>query len=134
MTALEPLQLHLTGRNLWHFRANRSIHHSMHNCVGWHGPYSLRQTIPLRRLGLSLPRSAAVMSGLKSWLIPVLVALPLAFGCRQQRPPVTAPYDNSAMEVALTRVEYPDVEAPSRDTVFPVEPPRTLRNLADIKY
>jgi outer membrane protein TolC len=75
------------------------------------------------------------MSRLSRWLLLALVALPIAVcGCRQQRPPLTAPYDNTAMGVALTKIEYPDVEVPSHDTIFPVEPPRTLRNLAETKY
>ncbi len=65
----------------------------------------------------------------------VLVAAAIALaGCRQQRPPVDGPYPNSAMGVALTRIEYPDVEVPSRDSVFPVEPPRTLRTLSEVRY
>ena len=44
------------------------------------------------------------------------------------------PYEDSALGVALTKIEYPDLEVPSRDTMFPVEAPRTLRSLADVKY
>jgi outer membrane protein TolC len=68
-------------------------------------------------------------------LLLVFVALTMALaGCRQQRAPIDGPYPNSAMGVALTKIEYPDVEVPSRDSVFPVEPPRTLRNLNDVRY
>src|SRR5207237_5144357 len=134
MLAAEFSHLILPSRNFWHFRANRSIHHSMHNCVAWHGPYSLRQATPLRdRQAPSFCPS--IMHRLLRMLLSVLIAVPIPLvGCRQQRPPAGAPYDNSAMGVALTRIEYPDVEVPSRDTIFPLEPPRTLRNLSDFKY
>jgi len=106
----------------------------MHNCVAWHGPYSLRQANTLRARYASQSRDS-LMHRLFRLLLSLLVALPLPLvGCRQQRPPLTAPYDNSAMGVALTRIEYPDVEVPSRDSIFPIEPPRTLRNLTDVKY
>src|SRR5436190_14750124 len=105
----------------------------MHNCVAWHGPYSLRQALPLRRC--SGPSSRASASMPLRWLLTVIFALPIALGgCRQQRPPADTPYANSAMGVALTKIEYPDVEVPSRDTIFPIEPPRTLRTLSDVKY
>src|SRR5262245_50679999 len=105
----------------------------MHHCVAWHGPYSLRQAT-LLRLHLRLPTRTSVSMCRLSPLI-VLLAFTMALaGCRQQRPPVDGPYPNSAMGVALTKIEYPDVEVPSRDTVFPVEPPRTLRNLNDVRY
>src|SRR4029079_1486756 len=55
-------------------------------------------------------------------------------GCRRERPPVDGPYPTWAMGVALTKIEYPDVEVPSRDSLFPVEPPRTLRTLSDVQY
>ncbi|MBW8884888.1 MAG: hypothetical protein JF612_08970, partial [Planctomycetia bacterium] len=75
------------------------------------------------------------MFRLSRCLLIVLVAMTIALaGCRQQRPPVDGPYPNSAMGVALTKIEYPDVEVPSRDSIFPIEPPRTLRTLADVKY
>src|SRR4051812_8661192 len=106
----------------------------MHNCVARHGPYSLRQATPLRTCDASQFRGS-LMPRLFRFLLSVLIAVPMPLvGCRQQRPPLTAPYDNSAMGVALTRVEYPDIEVPSRDSIFPIEPPRTLRNLTDVKY
>jgi outer membrane protein TolC len=66
--------------------------------------------------------------------IAIIAAAIALAGCRQQRPPVDGPYPNSAMGVALTRIEYPDVEIPSRDSVFPVDPPRTLRTLSEVRY
>src|SRR5262245_24404379 len=100
----------------------------MHNCVAWHGPYSLRHATRLRTRNLR-SRNPESMFRTSRWLLLALIAVSIAVcGCRQQRPALTAPYDNSAMGVALTKIEYPDVEVPSRDTVFPVEGPRTLRN------
>src|SRR5262249_41376457 len=106
----------------------------MHNCVAWHGPYSLRQAMLLCVLQSPLSRTSASMFRLSSLLIVVVALTTALTGCRQQRPPIDGPYPNSAMGVALTKIEYPDVEVPSRDTVFPVEPPRTLRNLNDVRY
>src|SRR5262245_26778726 len=106
----------------------------MHNCVARHGPYSLRQATQLRLLQCPLSRTSASMFRLSPLLL-VLVALTIALtGCRQQRPPIDGPYPNSAMGVALTKIEYPDVEVPSRDSVFPVDAPRTLRTLTDVRY
>src|SRR3954471_19503756 len=67
-------------------------------------------------------------------LMGVVIAL-AAMGCRQQQrqaPP--APYGDTALGIALTRIEYPDVEVPSFNTQFPVEAPRTLRDLSNIQY
>ena len=107
----------------------------MHNCVAWHGPYSLRQATPLRPPQTLSSRTSASMVSLSRFLSIVLVATAIALaGCRQQRPPVDGPYPNSAMGVALTKIEYPDVEVPSAITQFPVEAPRTLRDLSNVQY
>jgi outer membrane protein TolC len=75
------------------------------------------------------------MARLIGWLFPVLVGMSIALcGCRQERQAGNMPYEDSALGVALTKIEYPDLEVPSRDTMFPVEAPRTLRSLADVKY
>lgn len=69
---------------------------------------------------------------LAMWL---LIALAAVLGCRQQqRQPASAPYSDTALGVALTRIEYPDVEVPSSATQFPIEAPRTLRDLSNVQY
>ncbi len=75
------------------------------------------------------------MPRLIAWLIPMLAALPIALsGCRHERHCGNMPYDDSALGVALTKIEYPDLEVPACDTTFPVEAPRTLRDLSDVRY
>lgn len=70
-----------------------------------------------------------------SWrLIALGIALLAVAGCRQQREPANAPFADSALGVALTKIEYPDVATPSPDTPFPVEAPRTLRDLSNVQY
>jgi outer membrane protein TolC len=67
-------------------------------------------------------------------LMGLVIAL-AAIGCRQQqRQPDPTPYSDTALGVALTRIEYPDVEVPSAITQFPVEAPRTLRDLSNVQY
>src|SRR5436190_241854 len=106
----------------------------MHNCVVRHGRNVLRQAGRLLRLGHSSSRGLP-MARLIGWLFPVLVGMSIALGgCRQERQAGNMPYEDSALGVALTKIEYPDLEVPSRDTMFPVEAPRTLRSLADVKY
>ncbi len=75
-----------------------------------------------------------MMDRLPCRLLVLWIALIAVSGCRQQRPAVDAPYPESAMGVALTRIEYPDAEVPSHDLMFPVEAPRTLRDMSDVQY
>ncbi len=75
-----------------------------------------------------------MMARLQCRLFLLWIALIAVSGCRQQRPAADAPYPESAMGVALTRIEYPDAEVPSHDTMFPVEAPRTLRDMSDVQY
>ena len=45
----------------------------MHNCVAWHGPYSLRQAIPLRARNAPPSRSLSMLRLLRCrWLFSLL--------------------------------------------------------------
>src|SRR5262245_41208082 len=86
---------------------------------------------PLQPLSRHCPR---LLHACAATLRLVLTIAVLFSGCRRDRRGSDMPYDNSAMGVALTKIEYPDVEAPSPDLQFPVEAPRTLRDLSGVQY
>jgi outer membrane protein TolC len=95
---------------------------------------SLRQVIEPLRPAHPLSRLLALMAWQPQLLMWLVIAL-AAVGCRQQqKQPDPTPYSDTALGVALTRIEYPDVEVPSAITQFPVEAPRTLRDLSNVQY
>src|SRR5262245_23453780 len=80
-------------------------------------------------------RFLALMLCMMGKLLHALVGMAIMLaGCRHDRRCDVMPYGDSAMGVALTKVEYPDLEVPSRDTTFPIEGPRTLRDLSGVQY
>lgn len=67
--------------------------------------------------------------------LPLWIALFAATcGCSWDRTPPAQVYAPPAPAVALTTIEHPTVDTPSRDDLGAVPPPRTIRNLDDIGY
>jgi outer membrane protein TolC len=65
-----------------------------------------------------------------------LVSLALAMLCSAcaRLPAVSEQFADPDLPLALTKVEYPDVEIPELDEFFGPERPLTVRNLADVQY
>jgi outer membrane protein TolC len=68
------------------------------------------------------------------WLPLILIAMATALpGCWPGRKVDVMPYAEPSMGVALTQIEYPDVEVPSHD-LYAVEAPRTIRDASEVLY
>src|SRR5688572_14193176 len=74
------------------------------------------------------------MPRMRSWISSLVVIAIALSGCRTRRPPDLTPYADAGITGSLTQIEDPDVEVPSRDSQFPVAPPRTIRDMADVNY
>ena len=74
------------------------------------------------------------MPRFRSWISLLIVIAIALSGCRTRRPPDLTPYADAGITGSLTQIESPDVEVPSRDSLFPVAPPRTIRDMAEVNY
>ncbi|MDX1943935.1 MAG: TolC family protein [Pirellulaceae bacterium] len=68
-----------------------------------------------------------------SWLA-LSLALAAVSGCARRANHATLPPGTPLPHLESIQVEYPDVEAPSRDDIFTLETPPTLRDMSQVEY
>lgn len=78
--------------------------------------------------------NSASMSRLSSWILSLIVIVIALSGCRTRRPPDLTPYADAGITGSLTQIEDPDIAVPSPDSLFPVAPPRTIKDMAEVSY